>query len=91
MFFHAEKSPEEIQDKVISHGKEVTLLLSTIFSITSKKKNVNNWWNGGFWNLWKPPHEGENFKLNENMCNQSLNPFEWTLKLRDHKTAAPHI
>lgn len=26
-----------------------------------------------------------------NTCNQSLNPFEWTLKLRDHKTAAPQI
>lgn len=37
MFSHTENSPEEIQDKVISHGKEVTLILPTIFSVTKKK------------------------------------------------------
>lgn len=45
MLFHTEKSPEEIQDNGISHDKEVILLLSTIFSVTNKKKNVKNWWN----------------------------------------------
>lgn len=48
MFFHIKKNPEEIQDKVISHVKEVTLLLPTVFPSTNKNKNVNNWWNDGF-------------------------------------------